>query len=433
MDDLSQALEVLRLSTISGDQASNAIGTLAHASRHDETARQRLGKPEILKNLTETIECSINDSLEVVDSALRCIGNACIDNNNARENLTAIGFSWALQALATAGDSSRITQVLAVKTLYNVCCDYEPAQQRCLSDLVHYSLIRVGATTPVVQSIDAALLVELLYWICSHKQPDQSALPAEVLMKLISLPGLYHKLIPAEDFTTLLETCLLFVRDVEMQRVIIEHQQVDRIWTMLKNAEELFKTLEPSNDDAKFLLSSAASLTWALSDITARSEFAAAYGLQSSFIQDVILPIVQSQCAPTSTRYLAAAYQILGNLLWLQKDPRTFEYVIKADFLHQPVLDNLFVSNPDLQHAGVGLLVQLSRASVEARETIGADARTTAALELLCKHDRPELRQDGMTLLRALGRDCSVNQERFGRLARDLMQSTHSEDSRMAG
>ena len=70
-----------------------------------------------------------------------------------------------------------------------------------------------------------------------------------------------------------------------------------------------------------------------------------------------------------------------------------------------------------MPHSIAGFLTQLSRPSPEVRERLADGLWVDEALALLCLHEKPQLKQDGIRLLRALGKDCSLNQERFESLA----------------
>src|ERR1700760_3155081 len=105
LGEIEKALETLTLNKPDSPVAVEAITILAEASRSNESTREQLADPNILQILIEAIDCSINDSLETVEVALRCIGNACIDNDMAREEVTKQGFAWAKQCLPNINEN----------------------------------------------------------------------------------------------------------------------------------------------------------------------------------------------------------------------------------------------------------------------------------------------------------------------------------------
>ena len=71
----------------------------------------------------------------------------------------------------------------------------------------------------------------------------------------------------------------------------------------------------------------------------------------------------------------------------------------------------------DVPHSVAGFIVQLSRPSARVRVHLTDRSGVDEALAALCTSRNPQLKQDGIRLLRALGKDCPVNQERFKDLA----------------
>ena len=457
MSDIEDAFAKLNVSSGSDvSQASEALlGTLAHASRSNANVRKRLADPQLLRTLAEVIESSINDSLETVDLALRCIGNACVeddDDDSARAEITKnIGFSWALQCLnAVNNDSTSIkdntTAMLTIKVLYNICAnDYEPARDQCFKENVHYGLIQLGYSHSDMYASDAVLFVELLFWICSRKPAESAesdAIPPDTLEQLLVLPSSLKGL-TTDDHALILEACLTFLRDERVQRALIETQQVQLIEDLLLNNENLIEQqqiTQGNSQEVQALVAASVSLTWCLSDIAARPEFPKRYNIsESEFIQSCVFTI-QLQTSTNGmmrlSRQLMAACQVVGNVLWSMTDQERLSYLALEEDLSKPLLNIInFAADADLLHSAAGLLVQLSRSSPQVREAIGSETLTEPALERLCRHENPQVKQDGIVLLRTLGRDCWRNQARFAELAKEVMGAilTSSEDQAMAG
>lgn len=52
---------------------------------------------------------------------------------------------------------------------------------------------------------------------------------------------------------------------------------------------------------------------------------------------------------------------------------------------------------------------------------MGSDENAMPALQYLCHHEVPQIKEQGVKLLRALGRDCPENQDRFAELGKEVI------------
>ena len=438
MDEIEKALANLRLQPHESPSISEAVSVLADASKHNTTARQGLADADILKTLVEIVESSINDSLEITDLTLRCIGNASIDNNEARETLTNLGFSWALRCLRSVNPDDVTTALLAAKVLYNICCDYEHAQRQCFDEHVHYELIHLCSLDAIREGDGKTLLIELLFWICGHKVTDSTTndpLPKQVLFDLLMLPGAYPSptYLEPDEYAMLLETCLVFIRDSQTQKDIVLRGQVNQVFAILDEVEFTIAERTKNEEDQKLLIPFSNSLIWCLSDMSALPEFSQTENIEMNWIQRHITAII-GQASSQYTRPVTAACQVLGNMVWARDDPSEFagEITTSGGKLQESLFRRMLSEqDTELLHAAAGLLTQLSR-TVHVREVIGSDENARDVLEKLCRHQTPQLKQDGIKLLRALGRDCPANQERFADLGREVMQAAAEADATMS-
>ena len=434
MDEIEKALAKLHVHSEDTTQISQAITILADASKHDLAARKQLADPKILKTLVEVVESSINDSLETTDLALRCIGNSSIDNDDAREVLTNIGFSWAIRCLRPSNSNDLKTPLLAAKVLYNICCDYEAAQRQCFREHAHYELVDLCYFNSVVEGDETSLLIELLFWICGHKTADSTStdpLPEHILSELVSLPGLYLNTLDTDGYAMLLETCLLFLPDEQTQRNVIMGEQASHVLKMLQQNEVKITQAAGNEEDERLLVPFSNSLIWCLSDMAAMLEFLQVYDLNTEFIRQEVIEAIWIARSGLPARTLTAACQILGNMLWTMRDPEDFVWLIESRGLHSAVLGIVTAfQDIELLNAAAGLLIQFTRAP-GVRQVIGKNEKAPIVLALLCTHQTPQLKQVGIKLLRALGRDCPANQERFANLAREVMESSSGDDANM--
>ncbi|KAI7485968.1 hypothetical protein KC351_g3572 [Hortaea werneckii] len=162
-------------------------------------------------------------------------------------------------------------------------------------------------------------------------------------------------------------------------------------------------------------------------------------------------------------RRLSAACQILGNLLHALQAETVGAFVLQQHqqeqtslpqalwhFLSEPHPSPSSSSNPshrqqtqtpqpnqqqpkspaateqeEAQHSALSLLIQLTRpSSPQVREILGADANAEKALRLLWEGEgkNPGIPQGAVRLVRALGRECEVNQRRFEGLAGRMVE-----------
>ncbi|KAI5360746.1 Putative armadillo-like helical, Rap1 GTPase-GDP dissociation stimulator 1 [Septoria linicola] len=415
-EDIEAALKSLSLDSSTTPLNPQAIQTLATASRQSPAIRQQLSDPSILKTLIETIETSLISDLQTTDLALRCLANASIDNDSARENISTLGFSWALQALSS--DDATI-QILTTKVLNNICCDHEGAQKACYKDRVHYALLRfldskVAREMPMVNKLAGDLdgAVDVLFWVSGQKAALEEKLaeplPRDVLSGVLGLYELWTEDWDVETFATLSETMLVWLRDEVVQKQVIEEHRFAGVWRLLERQEGVIEELrraqrqvdedgarplppycetgEPE-EDQKLLVPLQASLVWCLSDIAAQPAFSKEYSWSGEEMQFLIhtiqaagdsardqrrslYPAEYANMSATGQNFNAAC-QILGNLLWAQQQPQDYASLVKQVELYKDLIDIIALSAfsttfPDALHSIAGLLVQLSRPSIEA-------------------------------------------------------------------
>ncbi|KAK0854864.1 hypothetical protein LTS02_011311 [Friedmanniomyces endolithicus] len=456
--DLQQVEAALQSLQIGSGNA--ALSTLAAGSKAYPDIRARLATPDVLRTLVEAAECGLNDSLETTAAALRCIGNACIDNDVARETIAGLGFSWAV--LCLRHDNEEISWLM-IKVLYNICSDHEAAQLQCYRDRVHVPLISLCGSPHALQSKDTGTLIDLLFWITGYKVTIQNAdsdlLSDESVLELLMLPYYYHNIATVEDFAILLEICLSFLRDPSVQRQVVKSRYVACVWQMFVDCKDRMdhcQAGEYAQETKELLKPLSTSLIWCLSDIAASEDFTQQYPPSSAFIERLLSLIAsggeetgtkskdaieqaglgarqrtESHTIPEgntsneterrSARSIAAACQIVGNMLRVLPPqditPLVMTRKIHAKLWHILAARTYADDDDDVAHSFAGFLVQLTRPSVEVREFQAEGVEAEEALRVLCEHKTPQIRQDGIRLLRALGKECPVNQERFRGLA----------------
>lgn len=471
MPDLEAALEKLNI-TSNSQQAISSLPLLADESRKNVDVRIRLSDPQRLRTLVQVVECGLSDSMESSALALRCIGNACNDDAGgtaARDTMAQFGFAWGVQCLS-AGDND--VKTLTTKVLFNVCSGHELAQKGCYDDRVHYQLMywicdlgsiitkeHSDSNMALDDTINLQnLAIDVLFEICGHRpeQPNET-MPFEFFGALFStMKDLDGRADPDDSLMAIL---LIFLRDPAIQTSVIDNGLFEDLWLSFCSHEQRTASRATSHDfndedDQTQLQNSIALSTnsiWVLSDISASRTFAVRYGFKDSIIQTFISDILhdadelrssdEHNALDSKERVLHARCQIMGNFLWVQP-PQTYGFLVSWSGAHvdfawpfegkQPFLPAVLeiliqARSVDLLHSAAGLLTMLARAGGKAREGIGSNSKTPEAMERLCRHDRTELRQSAVKILKALGTESRSNQERFAALAQEVITSLSRE------
>jgi hypothetical protein len=501
MADLDNLIGFFTAHGPESDEFTNAISSLASSSREQEAVRNKLASKDVLERLLHvlTSQPKIVSKEEYFATILRCIGNACVSNPEACQTVTDYTFGWYKAFLqgfpcqwVAAGEHwpsesgitesieaepfpmpSVSTRDLAVKVLYNVCSQSEAAQKQCYNDDIHTLVIEAMFDNQhfgsALSSEMHTLTVDLLLGITSHHKALSSstfdserkrglkgnrALKTDSFYWLIKAPLVYVDELDVDDWASLLETCLVFLRDPLSHDDLISWELFHVVWYILESNEKKTQTVGISDEDRKLLAALSTSLTWVLSDVAATPAFASAYATSTGNVlalaaghQDV--PALQqliedltkllstgeahthnaqgdqdtSLLGDESLRLTTAACQVIGNLLHgLASTKGTFPAVVQTPQVHERLFALMAnFNNADFLHSATGLLIQLSRPSVAAREELASDSNALAAIKCLGQHTMQDLNQDALLLMRALGKDAPANQEKFKELAGEVM------------
>lgn len=497
MADLDGLIQSVLTQESASDVFYNAVTSLATLSREQEDVRARLASKDVLQRLLEVLSSHPKyiNAEEFLATVLRCVGNACVSNPEACQIVTEFKLDWCKAFLkgfpcqwtvseenATSETDADVsvpfpmpavsTRDLAIKALYNICSQSEEAQKQCYHDDIHTLVIEAmfdnqhfGAEWT---SEMLSLTVDLLLWITSHHKALASfegdterrrglgknkALKTDAFYWLIKAPLSCANKLDVDDWASLLETCLVFLRDPLTHSDLVSWELFHVVWNILQINESKIQGVEGNAEDEKLLIALSTSLTWVLSDVAVTPEFAGAYAdstknvlamlggtevpVLKQLIQDLTkllsngeLPSLESDVSEAasmsndeSLRLTTAACQVIGNLLHsLIKAEGDVPVVIKEGRMHERLFALMAKSdNADFLHSAAGLIIQLSRPSVEARQEIGRDSNALPAIKHLGQHKMQELNQDALMLMRALGKEAPENQERFKELAGEVM------------
>jgi len=492
MADLDTLIKNVLTEDFTSDKFTNDVASLASLSREQETARNRLASREVLQRFLQILfaEPKTVNREEHFATILRCVGNACVSNPEACQTVNDYKFGWVkafLQGFPCHWTASSeedglpfpmpavSTRDLAVKVLYNICSQSEDAQKQCYHDNIHALVIEAMFDNQhfggeVVDDV-LSLTVDLLLWITSHHKElasfegdtertrglaERRGLKTEAWYWLVKSPLICMDRLDIDDWASLLETCLVYLREPSCHNGLVTWELVQVVWYILENNERRVEAIEDNEEDKKLLVALSTSLTWVLSDVAATPEFATVYAGASANVLALAagfqeVPVLQkliedlSKIIGTgevhshdaagdkstnlvddkSLRLTTAACQVIGNLLHnLVPKTGTVPTAIQEAQLHKRLFTLMAVSDSaDFLHSAAGLLIQLSRPSVEAREEIANDRNALDAIKRLGQHTMQELNQDALMLMRALGKDAPATQERLKELAGEVMAS----------
>lgn len=315
------------------DAFSNAVQTLATQSRESPDVRHELAKS--IPRLLQVIDKPKDVNQGVTAATLRCIGNACVDNQDACQDFVAADFDLLYFVHLLESDTPELRD-LTLKLLYNLCSQSEAAQKKCFEACVHAPIIsavfEAAESDADSSDLPPSLAIDLLFWITSQSRGRDAAskslkegLGDPALKRLLRLPSMLAETLEIEDFATLLEIFLVFFRDPEIQNYAANERLVDVIWKTLEINEGKVREVEGDPEDHKLLVALSTSLTWILSDVAASDSFAAMENIENSaFLARLLSLLTPDEGSPSATpvgipdgdlRLTIAACQVIGNYL----------------------------------------------------------------------------------------------------------------------
>jgi hypothetical protein len=519
MEHLDQLIDSVLTDDAHSENLSNAVSSLAKLSREEETVRTRLASKDVLQRLMKILMTHPRTlpAADLLAATLRCVGNACVSNLEACATVAEHKFDWYYTFLVSktrdlrqgnkcpdhTPGADRWTvpmdsphwdeppaeiRELTTKVLYNICSQSEEAQKLCYIggvDILIFIVLNDHLTSPVE---NASLAIDLLFWVTSHHKElakDADAIRSHstgrsymrVLFPghwffVLRAPCLLWDKVDVEDYATLLESMMVFLRDpMASEDIQGRVQPLSQIWGVLTCIERKIHEAEGDAEDVKLLAALSTSLTWILSDITAATDFAYQAIIYDQerikiFLEDLSQLLttgvalsralwwangdfgsltVHEVVDGDALRLTSAACQICGNtlhgLLSSEDHARrsgafgeTYQAILGTlTASKQPlaiqdphIYQRLFAlmttcDNADFLHSAAGFLIQLSRPSPEVRAEIAGDNNALAAIRRLGQHPMQQLNQDALMLMRALGKDTPSVQENLKELAGEVM------------
>lgn len=450
--EIDQCLRKLQSDDADEDDLRASLEQLATTSRESEILRIRLADTATLAQLDQVITSKDGKPSRSLQPALRCLGNACFENEGAADRVASFGLDWAATVLHS-GDQETIA--ITTNVLNNICIQSIDAQkQACkigLDDELLYRLTRAEETAISVP-LDLVLLI-----ISHRKETNRQGLPSwaahgtDFTTDLLAWANRTRTSLSVDDWACTLEITLIYLREVEVQTLIVEKKQVDGVWSLLsknenwiagsneRGADCVEDDIEPE-EVRRILKPESMSLTWILSDLAAHTSFVSSYGLEDPWLQTTIVAnllqpssaVLGATAALNSDARPNAACQVLGNVLHTLplKDAVP---LVQEQHLHQPLFAAMAgTDDADFLHSATGLLIKLARPSPDICGVIAADSNLLPALEKMNAHPMQQLKQDALALMRVLGKDLPAVQERLKDVAKDVLVAAAAAQSQEA-
>ncbi|KAF4629001.1 hypothetical protein G7Y89_g9148 [Cudoniella acicularis] len=338
---------------------------LADGSR-DPRWRIPLGDSGILNLFLEVMSTnSLIQPLKI--QVLRLIGNSCADTGKScsseelfvvltmadenRARLVASNFMPSI--ILQLQDAALIP--FAIPVLYNICVDYEPAQQQASNLFLSKQLIDL-ISSPLFNNSRAFLgyTCKILdFLITQHLAPENTPI---VLLKIAA-----DREFPCdmEDFVSLINTAVAYMQHEKFQKALISHGGLDTTLVVLVDSYTRFDShpsigsSAPDQDDAKILSQMRTNLNQVLSDVSALPEFKKAYPVVSSFTSSL-----RRWLSSPQLQLQVCACIMLGNLA---RSDEACEEFVHTSRVHKPLITILTDANDSqLLHSALGFMKNLA-------------------------------------------------------------------------
>ncbi|CAG8958675.1 hypothetical protein HYFRA_00011517 [Hymenoscyphus fraxineus] len=307
---------------------------------------------------------------------LRLIGNSCADTD---ENRARVVSSKSLSSvISQLQDTSLIP--FAIPVLFNICVDYEPAQQHASDSMLSLELIKL-ISSPAFNEGRAFLgyackILDLL--ITRSTEVDMA--PENTVIVLLNLATDREIPCDMEDFLSLVNTSMAYLKYERFQKALVTLGGLDIALTVLIDSYTRFDSHPsigsdvPDEDDAKLLSQMRTALNQVLSDVSALPEFKEACPVVSPFTASL-----RRWLSSPQLQLQVCACIMLGNLA--RSDAACEEFVHTSQ-VHKPLIAILTDANDSqLLHAAIGFLKNLALPAKN-KELIG-DAGCIAILPRL--------------------------------------------------
>jgi len=271
--------------------------------------------------------------------------------------------------------------------LYNICIDYEPAQSQAAANQIIYILVKLILDRAINDSLlDYAYeLIEL----ASEQKAAIECSPDETIPVLSSVA--VAEATSCSRFACIANCLATYLQSERLQDLCIERQTADKILCVLQHSYQIGAS-EFSGEDEQLLAQPRLKINQALSDLSARPQFARVYPLGSSLIQRL-----KSWLESPQDQLLICSCVMLGNLA---RSDEVCEAMVNNEEIHKPLINSLKVATGgNVLHSVLGFLKNLAIASRN-RSKLGEAGIVPAASHLLSYDAIPQVQFLAVSLMR---------------------------------
>ncbi|KAI9673470.1 MAG: hypothetical protein M1817_002932 [Caeruleum heppii] len=387
-----------------------AAEVLANGSR-DEGWRIPLGDSGVLEFFLRVL-VSVEASQHLILHTLRLLGNACAETDTNRARVVqADSLTHIVRQLK---DPSLYS--IAVPVLYNICVDYEPAQEQA----ARLGLVRELLDLTARESLDDGTHEELLSYLSRLVEiivemdirgplnVDTAYASTNALFQIASKPEC-----PLEEFLIWVDAGVGYLSNSSVQHLALAHAALGPVLAVLVKCSRLLRPLPSSqpetqvltDGDRSLLLEIQSKLIDILSEISALPEFHETYPLTSPLVDSL-----ERWIGSSSPFMQGCACIMLGNLA---RTNGLGQIMVRSMELHKRAVKVLEESSePFALHAAASLLRNLT-VPAEFRATVGNRGVIKTLPRLWLMDKVPELQYAAVALARRLVTGCFPNVRRL--------------------
>ncbi|PNS15823.1 hypothetical protein CAC42_4275 [Sphaceloma murrayae] len=411
------------------DTIEPAVDALLEASR-DSAAKRSIAasrQNNVLDSVVQYLlrqEAQQPSSYTIESKLLRCIGNLVADENQNRDVVLASGqfldFLRTSIVFETIGDQDKQYEraSLALKVAFNLCNDYEPAQQAALAAGVDHAVLEHIHTCLFISKDDTTDLgLELLEMIGQHVS-SSTATPSfskDFTHKILRLPCIED--VDEDTFLEMTRATSPYLIYAPFQEAVLADSFVPLAFELLEKA--IFMLSNSRKADECRLLES--TILRAITEISTLPAFPSTFASSSDFVRTLCDRCVLTETDGDSPNVAVCACILLGNFAIDPSAAAVITPQIKMDALHDFITLKAYrrsrastaagsQDHADYLHAAAGMLRHLAL-PVEIRQKFFRDEASKQTAMALAQYPRPEVQISGLRLLRQFIMDDPIGLE----------------------
>ncbi|EPE31627.1 ARM repeat-containing protein [Glarea lozoyensis ATCC 20868] len=286
---------------------------------------------------------------------LRLIGNSCADTDENRARVISSGSLRPIIHLLE--DTSLLPFTIPV--LYNICVDYEPAQQQASDLFLSKELVQLISSPSFNDSRSFLNYICQILDLLATRPSELEVAPENIAVVLLMLAIDREFPCDSEDYLALVNTAIAYMKHEKFQKALITLGGLDTTLTVLIesytrfDAQVTLGSAQPDEEDAKLLSQMRTNFNQVLSDVSALPEFKEACPVVSPFTSSL-----RRWLSSPQLQLQVCACIMLGNLA--RSDEACVEFVHTSQ-VHKPLIAILKDANDSqLLHAALGFLKNLA-------------------------------------------------------------------------